>query len=163
ASACQTVEARVGVLLELAEVYRDRLRQDGSTTTVLNKALQLAPDHLAVLDQLANHYERLKRWSDVAVTLTKKISYVKTAAERAAVHLQLGRLYVEKLVSQAESIRAFESVIELDPDNTEAIGHLRNAYEKRREWDKLIALEKRAIERIEDPGERLRRSILFAK
>src|SRR5690606_18195822 len=43
--------------------------------------------------------------------------------------------------------KAFESVLELDPDNEPAIGHLLTVYEKRRDWEKLIKLKESEVER----------------
>ena len=71
--------------------------------------------------------------------------------ERVALYLQIAALYIERFSNQAEAIKAFEKVLELDPDNLQAAGHLREVYEKRRDWEKLIALREREIARTEDP------------
>jgi tetratricopeptide (TPR) repeat protein len=75
-------------------------------------------------------------------------------AERAAddhgrieLHLQIANLYLERFSNQAEAIKAFEKVLDLDPQNQAAAGHLLAVYEKRRDWEKLIKLKEAEIER----------------
>src|SRR5262249_10522125 len=50
----------------------------------------------------------------------------------------------------AEAIKAYEKALELDPSNTEAILYLKTNYEKRRDWEKLIAVNQKEIDRIAD-------------
>lgn len=163
AKACRTPDERVGVLLEMAEIYRDRLRLDVQVASTLNAVLQHQPGNLTVLDQLATQYETMKRWQDLVATLNKKAPHIADAAERVALHLRVANLYIEKFSNQAEAIKAFEAALEIDPDNLEAVGHLKQVYEKRRDWEKLISLEKREIARLSDPSERLRKGVELAK
>src|SRR5690606_34461601 len=63
----------------------------------------------------------------------------------------------------AEAIKAFERVLEIDSENQQAIRHLMEVYEKRRDWEKLIALREREIDRAEDPAERAARTYEVAQ
>src|SRR5262249_38311431 len=57
----------------------------------------------------------------------------------------------------------FEAALDIDHDNVEAATHLKAVYEKRRDWEKLIALSRRDIGRVADPGERLAKTVELAK
>ena len=59
-----------------------------------------------------------------------------------ALHLRVANLFLEKFSNQAEAIKAFEAVLELDPDNEQALSFLKQMYEKRRDWDKLVQLSR---------------------
>jgi lipopolysaccharide biosynthesis regulator YciM len=75
----------------------------------------------------------------------------------------VANLYLEKFSNQAEAIKSFETILELDAANPDALSYLKQMYEKRRDWDKLVAIHKQEIERITDPEERRRRWVEVAK
>jgi tetratricopeptide (TPR) repeat protein len=163
AKACRSPDERADVLLEMAEIYRDRLRMDVQVANCLSQVLTHQPQNLQVIDQLITQYEAMKKWQDLVVTLNKKNALVHDASEKVALHLRVAQLYIERFSNQAEAIKAFEAALAIDPDNAYARGHLKSVYEKRRDWEKLIALEKREIASVADGGERLRRSVELAK
>jgi golgin subfamily B member 1 len=163
AKAAKTPEEKVAVLSELVELYRDRIKNEAQVAATLAAMAGHQPDNLALLDQLAAQYENMKRWPDLVATLNKKAGKLATPAEKVGMHLRIANLYLEKFNNQAEAIKAFEAALEIDPDNAEAASHLKSVYEKRRDWEKLIALTKRENARVADPAERLRRAVDLAK
>ena len=64
----------------------------------------------------------MKRWPDLIALLRKKAPVVETAEEKVALHLRVANLFLEKFSNQAEAIKAYETMLELDPDNSEALG-----------------------------------------
>src|SRR6185503_15543229 len=156
-------DEKVQVLGELVELYRDRIKNEAQVAATLAAMSGHQPDNLALLDQLAAQYENMKRWPDLVATLNKKAQKLAAPAEKVAMHLRIANLYLEKFSNQAEAIKAFEHALEIDPDNVDAAGHLKSVYEKRRDWEKLIALTKRENARVADPADRLRRAIELAK
>ncbi|MEZ4226752.1 MAG: tetratricopeptide repeat protein [Polyangiaceae bacterium] len=92
-----------------------------------------------------------KRHHEYVKTLVELAGEVPDPAEKVELYLKAADLYVNKFVNQAEAVRTYESVLDVAPDNAEAIDYLRQMYEKRRDWEKLIALNTREAERLE-PG-----------
>ena len=81
------------------------------------------------------------------LTATERADRADDGARKVALNLQIANLYLERFSNQAEAIKAFEKVLELDPDNHEAATHLLAVYEKRRDWEKLIKLKEAEIAR----------------
>ncbi|HZS36899.1 MAG TPA: tetratricopeptide repeat protein, partial [Polyangia bacterium] len=164
AQACRTVEERVSVLGELVAVYRDRLHHDLSTAATLERIVELKPASPRALDALAAHYETLRRWPEVLGALDRKLAIIggggagggAGARDVAALRSRKARIFLDRLSREPEAIRELEAVLEAAPDDAEAASELRRLHEKRHEWDKLVALERRWLERIADAGERLR-------
>jgi len=100
-----------------------------------------------VYDQLAAIYEGKKRWPDLVKVLTDRAERLAQGGDKAGVYLQIANLYLERFSNQAEAIKAFERVLDLDPQNQQAIDHLLQVYEKRRDWEKLIKLRENEIDR----------------
>ncbi len=117
----------------------------GEFPTTIAPAARPGPDPAKVreLDEAAARFEGQKRWQDLIKTLLAKAEIMVDPAERVALYERVAGLYIERFANQAEAIKAFENVIEIDPTNARAIEFLKQGYERRREWDKLLPLLKR--------------------
>ena len=82
--------------------------------------------------------------------------------EKVALYTKAAELYTGKFANQAEAVKAYEAVIAIDPENRSAIDYLRQMYEKRRDWEKLLGLERREAERLYG-DERARKFLDIAK
>ena len=67
---------------------------------------------------------------------------VPEAAEKVGFYEKAAELYVGKFMNQAEAVKVFEKIIEVSPGHPQAVEYLIQMYEKRRDWEKLIALRK---------------------
>ena len=110
-------EDKIPVLLEMIEVYRDRLKLDVMVVNAYNQILTIQPNNFEAADALAAQFETMKRWPDLIALLRKKASVVESTADKVALHLRVANLFLEKFSNQAEAIKAFETILELDPDN----------------------------------------------
>src|SRR6185369_17126636 len=156
-------EKKVPVLFEMVELYRDRLKLDVMVVNAFNQILSIQPDNIDAVDALASQYQGMGRWPELISLLRKKAAVVESPEQKIDLHLKVANLYLEKFSNQAEAIKSFETILELDSANPEACAYLKQMYEKRRDWDKLVAIHKQEIERITDPGERRVRWIEVAR
>ena len=145
-------EDKIPILEEMIEVYRDRLKLDVMVVNAYNQILTIQPDNFDAADALAAQYETMKRWPDLIALLRKKAAVVESAEDKIALHARVANLFLEKFSNQAEAIKAYEAILELDPDNSEALGFVKQMYEKRRDWEKLIAVNQREIDKLTDAG-----------
>jgi tetratricopeptide (TPR) repeat protein len=149
AKASSTPADKAAVFVELAEVY-GKLNNDNQVISSLTQAIHHAPDELATYDKLAGLYENKKRWPDLVKILNEKAERTVDGDGKVAIYLQVANLYLERFSNQAEAIKAFERVLDLDPNNLQAAEHLLAVYEKRRDWEKLIKLKEAEIERSDE-------------
>lgn len=163
AKAAKAPEEKLAILREMVDVYRDHLNLPLMVVNTLSQMADIDESNTAVLDELAAQYEGMKRWPDLVATLNRKAPHVHDDRQRVQIYLQIANLYIDKFSNQAEAIKAFEQVLELDGENAEAIEHLKSVYEKRRDWAKLISLREGEIDRTEDPGERARLTLEVAE
>jgi golgin subfamily B member 1 len=161
AKAASSGAEKAEVLIELAETY-GKLNNDNQVIAALTNASQQDPARLDIYDRLGAVYEAKKRWPDLVKVLTEKAKQTESNEGKVAIYLQVAQLYLERFSNQAEAIKAFEVVLELDPDNELAISHLLSVYEKRRDWEKLIKLRESEVERT-PPDERAAKVIDVAR
>ncbi|MDB4956997.1 MAG: Tetratricopeptide 2 repeat protein, partial [Myxococcales bacterium] len=146
AKASPTPQDKAAIYLELAETY-GKLNNDNQVISALTSAVAQDPNALEAYDRLAAIYEAKKRWPDLVKVLGEKAERTLDGNGKVAIYLQVANLYLERFSNQAEAIKAFEKVLELDPNNHQAVDHLLAVYEKRRDWEKLIKLKEAEVER----------------
>ncbi|MGO9839514.1 MAG: tetratricopeptide repeat protein [Polyangiaceae bacterium] len=118
---------------------------------------------LTELRQLAEKQEAAKRYNEYVKTLLQLASLVPDPEERVAFYTKAADLYVSKFANQAEAVKAFEAVLAIDPDNAQAVDYLRQMYEKRRDWEKLLGLQRREAERMPPGAGRAAKFLEIAK
>ncbi len=156
-------QEKVPVLWEMVEVYRDRLKLNQKVISSFTQLLTIQPENLAAVDALAEQYEAMNRWPDVISLMRKKAEVVEQPADKIELQLRIANLYLDKFSNQAEAIKAFEAVLELDSSNAKALDYLKQMYEKRRDWDKLLKIQLAEIARVTNPVERAARLTEVAK
>lgn len=154
---------KVPVLFEMIEVYRDRLKLDVMVVNAFNQILNIQPTNNEAGEALAAQYETMKRWPDLISLLRRKATAAPDTSEKVALHLKVANLFLEKFSNQAEAIKSYETILELDPDNSEGLGFLKQMYEKRRDWEKLVGVHQREIELLSDEDTKKLRRVEVAK
>lgn len=99
------------------------------------------PAKIAQLRAQLQEQEAAKKFHEYVKTLVALGDELEDREERIDSYLRAADLYVNKFVNQAEAVRTYERVLEVDPANPAAIDYLRQMYEKRRDWEKLIQLK----------------------
>ncbi|MCK5797735.1 MAG: tetratricopeptide repeat protein [Deltaproteobacteria bacterium] len=141
------------MLRQMVGLYRDQLRLDVMVVNTLTELHKLDPQDVAVLDEMIVQYETMSRWRDLISTLKRKVE-VCDDAEQVEIWARIATLFADRFSNQAEAIKAYERIIEIDPTHREAMTQLRAMYERRRDWDKLIAVAKKEIDLLETDEER---------
>ena len=103
-------------------------------------------DKIAELRELAEKQEGARRYNEYVKTLLQLAAAVPDPVEQVELYTKAAELYTSKFANQAEAVKAYEQVLALEPDNRTAIDYLRTMYEKRRDWEKLLGLERREAE-----------------
>jgi tetratricopeptide (TPR) repeat protein len=118
---------------------------------------------LAELRQQADKQEAAKRYNEYVRTLLQLASLVPDVSEKVTLYTRAADLYVSKFANQAEAVKAYEAVLAIDPDHSQSIEYLRQMYEKRRDWEKLLGLQRREAERMGAGPERAAKFLEIAK
>ena len=106
---------------------------------------------IAELRALADKQEASKRFNEYVKTLLQLAGMVPDPQEKVSLFSKAADLYVSKFANQAEAVKAYEAVLAIEPDNALAVDYLRQMYEKRRDWEKLLGLQRREAEQM-PPG-----------
>ena len=118
---------------------------------------------ISELRQLAEKQETAKRFNEYVKTILQLAGLVPDPSEKIELYSKAADLYVSKFANQAEAVKAYEAVLAIDPDHAAATDYLRQMYEKRRDWEKLLGLQHREAERLPAGGDRAAKFLEIAK
>ncbi|HVU04695.1 MAG TPA: tetratricopeptide repeat protein [Polyangiaceae bacterium] len=110
---------------------------------------------IAELRQLLAQQEAANRHHEFVKTLVALGDEVTDPAERVGFYEKAAELYVSKFMNQAEAVKVFEKIIDIEPGHSAAVEYLIQMYEKRRDWEKLISLRRGQAEQLSSPQARV--------
>ncbi|MBN1656341.1 MAG: tetratricopeptide repeat protein [Deltaproteobacteria bacterium] len=159
----QQIEAKVALLRELVDIYRDHLKMDVMVINSYNAILKLIPDDDISLTALAEKYEAMGRWNDLIRILNQKADVARERATQVEYYLRVASLWVERFANYNQATQPLEAVLQLDPDNREALAKLKDIYVKKRAWQALYELLGKESERSTDSDTVLNNTIEMAR
>ncbi len=113
---------------------------------------ELRQAELQKVNEDLQRFEAQRRWADYIRTTVRKAEIVENPEAKRELYAQAGQMYIEKSSNQAEAIKCFEAVIAIEPHDRDALAQLRQLYERRRDWERLIEVMKTEVELL-DPDQ----------
>lgn len=154
---------RVAILRRMVPIYRDRLHLDVMAINTYNAIVQEDPDDREALAELARTYEAMGRWNDLIQVLVRQAEAAQDRATQIDLQMRIARLWIERFQNYNQATRPFEIVLELDPNNREALIQLKDIYSKKRQWKSLFDVLRKESDLASDPSARLQLKIDLAK
>lgn len=137
-------QTRLGILREVATVYRQYQKSDAALLSVLSQIVQLddkIDEHdLEELREIVQLYERLGRHRDLITHQLKLAEVTPDVEEKRELYRAAGRRWLEQFSNAQNATEAFEKLLKVAPSDEEARRRLDELYRKRRAWNQLYEL-----------------------
>jgi tetratricopeptide (TPR) repeat protein len=167
-------EKRAELLIELAKVQEERLKDAPGAISTLRRLLEVKPDHRAALAHLDRLCTRGERWVELAEVLARELAAAETSGDKPAAAQFRGRLaeikdtrladkegalalyhqLVEEKPEHEQAQARLESIFQKDPGNEAAAAALEKAYAATGAWAKYAAVLDRRAAVQPDPESR---------
>lgn len=132
--------ARLPVLREIAQIYRENIKSDSALVTVLSQIIALDASDADAVRELARVYEALGRWRDLLTTQMRLAELEPDPRVKAELYRSVGRRWLEQFSNVQNAVEAFEKLREARPEDREAVEKLKELYGKRRAYRQLYEL-----------------------
>jgi tetratricopeptide (TPR) repeat protein len=149
----ETIEAKKEALFQAAAIEEDVLEQPEAAILVYHRVLELDSDDLRAIDALIKRYLGLSRWVDLLAVYARKADLVVDTDEKKRIYYQVGAVYERELGDVPRAIDTYEKILELDPDDLQALSRLDVLYEQAQNWSELLSVLLRESEMTDDPSE----------
>lgn len=121
-----TPRQKVNLLERIAGIQDEEFLSHEKAATALEKALEIDAIHEGAMTALIRHYRALDRWEDVTALYERNLKIVTDDKRRVDLLLALGRVLVEQIGSPQRAQKAYERVLEIDPQHGGALEALAN-------------------------------------
>jgi tetratricopeptide (TPR) repeat protein len=149
----QEYTTRLGILREVATVYRQYVRSDTALLSVLNQIVQLddkLDEHDAdEMRELVGLYDKLGRHRDLITHQLKLAEITPDLEEKKELYRAAARRWLEQFSNAQNATDAYAALLKIAPKDAEAHERLEDLYRKRRAWDKLFELYSADLESAE--------------
>jgi tetratricopeptide (TPR) repeat protein len=147
------VNEKKSALFQAASIEEDVLERHDQAIAVYNKVLELDAEDLGAIDALIKLFLALSRWSDLLAVYGKKVDLVDDPQEKKLIYYQIGAVYERELGDVPRAIDTYQRVLELDPDDLQALGRLDVLYQTAQNWPELLSVLQHEAELATDPAE----------
>ncbi|MBN2342252.1 MAG: tetratricopeptide repeat protein [Deltaproteobacteria bacterium] len=144
------VDEKIAKYEEMAAIYQDELSLEMMVIKVYHSILELAPDRISALESLMAAYKTAGRWNDLIKILTKRVEVASDDDERIRFLNQIAELWVGQFNNFNKAVEPLERILDIDPENAQAISTLKDIYEKRRSWKPLMGLLEKELSLTEE-------------
>jgi pentatricopeptide repeat protein len=148
---------RIELYLELIVVYREQMKLDAMVVKSFEAILDLDANFTPAYDALEETYDGMRRFPDLVKLLQRRLDNATAAQDRINLNLKIARVYIDKLARPQNAVEFFENILQIDPQNAESITELKDIYEKRRDFEKLIDIHRLEIQTMQTDAEKLAR------
>ncbi|MCB9730663.1 MAG: tetratricopeptide repeat protein [Deltaproteobacteria bacterium] len=102
-------------------------------------------------DALSRLYEQVGKWHAMVDLLKDRLKRVDGGLEQQlAIHRRMIDIYKEQLNAPTKVVGAWQSILELDAGNAEALDALASEYEEMKRWPDLVKVLQQKIEHADD-------------
>jgi golgin subfamily B member 1 len=130
---------------ELATLYDDRLEKHAEAEPHLARVLALDPDHAEAMATLERILRDGGKWRELRDLLGRRKEMARDAGTRRDILLQICSLNEDFLDDTAAAIRAYEEILEIEPDHGVAIRALERHYAETGRFRDLLDLLRREM------------------
>lgn len=138
----------------IARVAEEKVGDRATAKTHYRSVLDIDPGDMPATDALISLYRAGSEWTELVEALRSKASLVLDIPLRKELLKEAGRTSAEELANPEQAIEIYDSVLELDADDDAVLDALETLYERVENWERLVWVLARKIERSEDLEER---------
>ena len=140
-----------------AQVFDDKLHDTDSAAEALEQLIsEVDPRSIIAHDRLRKYYEDDEDWPRAVKVMERQIFLTEDPVERVRRALQLGALIRDRVGDDRKAVSIFERVLEMDPENMDALHGAATLYVKTGDHQRLAYADEKLLERTAESDERKR-------
>jgi len=157
--AANSAEA-VELALERARLFDEELKEPTAAVAALEKIInEMDPANVSAHAAIRRIAESMEDWPRVISVAERQLALTPDPKERVARALEIGVLCRDRLADPVKSVRAFERVLEMAPEDRNALTALAALHIEAQDGERLIAVDEKMLALASDGAER--RRLLF--
>lgn len=140
------LDEKKALWFKAAQLFEEVLESPTRAIEVYCKVVALDEQDERALVALERLYAHLGQWENLRDLLTRKAELAADADEKKRILFALGELHVRELKDPARAIETYVALLELDPEERQALTALDRLYEQTARWYDLLQIIEREVE-----------------
>ena len=147
-------EDSVALLLRIAQICEEGLRDDDRAIEHYQRILNIAPSNKQALEALGRIYESTERWAEFIDVTRRQIKVTSDRNLKALLYFKCGSVMEAKFGKEDDAIRYYDAAIKTSPACLPAVHGLRDLYRRRADWPRVIQTLELEVKLWQDDKER---------
>ncbi|MEO6951123.1 MAG: tetratricopeptide repeat protein [Polyangia bacterium] len=146
ADVATAVSTKAELLRRIASLWIEKFSNLHQAVRPLEELWALDPTDADVVDRLRDLYTRRRAWRsllDLERKEEERLEQHGTPVERRAKLIEIAKLTAERLGDAKEAIAAWNRLLEVDPNDADALPALASLYEREKRWPALVEILRR--------------------
>ncbi|HPV04010.1 MAG TPA: tetratricopeptide repeat protein [Myxococcota bacterium] len=148
------VTEKVFALKQMLEIYDQKMRAEPKVLSTYQMILDVDPANIEAMDSLLAKYEAAGRWPDYAKVLDRKIESASDIRQKVGLMEKKAELMETRFANAMEAMKAYEAILEIDPERRDILNKLKDLYEKRHDYENLIRIRRAEADSMPDGAEK---------
>ncbi|MEO0324181.1 MAG: tetratricopeptide repeat protein, partial [Myxococcota bacterium] len=150
-----TEKERIEILQQLAGMWEEEFRKPDKAAECFEKIVEIDPMHEAALAGAARLYRQLQDWDRVVDTYERHIAATPDRGTKVQLYKAMGETYARDRDDADRAVDAYLAVLDIDEQETEAMGALAHIYEKREEHSAALEMMEQLARLEQDPAKQV--------
>ncbi len=144
---------KLALSFKMGKLYEQRLKEVDQAINCFSSILKLEPNNYLTLGRLREIYFQEERWEEL-INIYERMAEASGEFQWVlSLYLRVASIWNDKLLQEDKAIETYWKLLGIAPQNRLALESLRNLYEKRQEWERLIEICQKEVEIAADPLE----------
>ena len=148
-------DVRVELALQVADVYKSRMKNLSGAQEILVAQLELEPDSMELLRELEKIYTAGSKWEELEGTVRRIADLILDVGEKKEELYKLARLHEEITLEMDKGAEVYREIRSLDPDDEEAYAGLKRVLEELEDWEELAHVLEDELQIADEESARL--------
>ena len=141
----------VSTLNKMAAVYEERLTEIDRAIDCMKRVLELVPDHLPTIRNLARMFEYSGQWRELIQVHETEASIAADTKQVLSLHHRNAEILEEQLGDRPGAIAAYQRLLALSPAYLPALKALGRLYSEQENWAELVQMYRAEAEIAPSP------------
>ncbi len=154
-SAVEGTEKELEIVVTMADTAENKLNNPAKAIDVWKQVLRADPGSETARAALSGLYARTKKWNALLELYKEDIGAMpdEAVAEKVEIYEKMVEIYRDQLRLDVMVINTYNAILEIDPNNQEAVDALAERFEQAKRWNDLLGVLTRKAEACKDVAE----------
>jgi tetratricopeptide (TPR) repeat protein len=130
----------------MAKLAAEALDDRAKAVELWSRVVDIRGEDALALSGLADLHEMAGEWKELTEVLEKQVAATPDPEARIPIYKRLGRIWGEKLSRERNSLESWQKVLEIDPQDVDALRAIAANYKSAGAWEELSQALRRLIQ-----------------